>query len=129
MYTEGLQKARYTLMNEQTMKDKLKTVAEWLFTNKEALKQEELSVQYAVLSPTCDGAAKTFGVYAINETNMWRVMYDVIYEFYKDNDEYESFDEYMDDLKEQFMEWFEEEEDCETISYIEHEGTFESEDE
>lgn len=31
-------------MNEQTMKDKFKTVAEWLFTNKDALKQEELSV-------------------------------------------------------------------------------------
>ena len=35
----------------------------------------------------------------------------------------------MDDLKEQFMEWFDEEDDCETISYIEHEGMFESEDE
>lgn len=116
-------------MNEQTMKDKLKTVAEWLFTNKEALKQEELSVQYAVLSPTGDGAAKTFGVYAINENNLWRVMYDVIYEFYKDNENYETFDEYMDDLKEQFMEWFDEEDDCETLSYTEHEGMFGSEDE
>ena len=116
-------------MNEQTMKDKLKTIAEWLFTNKDVLRKEELSVQYAVLSPTGDGDAKTFGVYAINETNMWRVMYDVIYEFYKDNEDYESFDEYMDELKDQFLEWFDEEDDCETISYIEHEGMFESEDE
>jgi len=109
-------------MTEQTTKEKLRTIAEWLFTNKDALRKEELSVQYAVLSPTDDGNAKTFGVYAINETNMWRVMYDVIYEFYKDNEDYESFDEYMDELKDQFLEWFDEENECETISYIEHEG-------
>lgn len=56
-------------------------------------------------------------------------MYDVIYEFYKDNEDYETFDEYMDNLKEQFMEWFEDEDECETISYSDYEGMSEFEDE
>ena len=116
-------------MSEQTTKEKLKTIAEWLYTNRKAITSEELSVQYAVLSPTEDGKANTFGVYAINEDNMWRVMYNVIYEFYKDNDDYESFSEYMDDLRDQFMEWFDEEDECETISYIDHEGMLDLEDE
>ena len=117
-------------MNEQTTKEKLKAVARWLGENKDVFLKEHLSVQFAVLSPAEEkGKAHAFGVYAINEMNLWQLMYDVICEFYKDNPDYDSFYEYMDDLREQFLEWYEKEDECETISYSDHEGMSELEDE
>jgi hypothetical protein len=117
-------------MKKQTTKEKLKAVAQWLGENKDIFLKEHLSVQFAVLSPAEEkGKAHAFGVYAINEMNLWQLMYDVIYEFYKDNPDYDSFYEYMDDLREQFLEWFEKEDECETISYSDHEGTQDLEDE
>ena len=103
-------------MREQTTKDKLKAIGEWLFQNKDALRKDDLSVQYAVLSPDGDGGAHVFGVYAINEDNVWHVMYDVLKEFYADNPDYDSFEEYMDEVRDQCLEWFEDEEDDEVES-------------
>lgn len=105
-------------MKEQSTKDKLKAIAEWLYTNKEIILQEQYSVQYAILCPDDDGGATSFGVYAINEDNMWHLMYDVIKEFYNDNDEYGSFDEYMQELHDQFLEWDCIETDDDFVEYI-----------
>lgn len=109
-------------MREQSTKDKLKAIGEWLFQNKDALRKDDLSVQYVVLSPDNNGGAHVFGVYAINEDNLWHVMYDVLKEFYADNPDYDSFEEYMDDVRDQCLEWFEEEEDddVESISMTYH---------
>ena len=98
-------------MNEQTTKDKLKVIGEWLYHNKEALRKDDLSVQYAVLSPDGQGGANVFGVYAINEENLWRVIYDTLKEFYDDNEDYDDFEEYINDVREQFIEWHETEAD------------------
>lgn len=116
-------------MREQTTKEKLKAIGEWLFQNKDALRKDDLSVQYVVLSPDNDGGAHVFGVYAINEDNLWHVFYDVLKEFYADNPDYDSFEEYMDDVREQCLEWFEEEEDddVESVSLTCHPETGEDE--
>ena len=93
-------------MSEQTTLDKLKTIGDWIFQNKEALRKDDLSVHYAVLSPDAQGGANVFGVYVINEENLWHVMFDVLKEFYEDNDAYASFENYLSDVMEQCLAWY-----------------------
>ena len=111
-------------MREQTTKDKLKAVGTWLFQNKDALRKDNLSVQYSVLCALDDGGAHVFGVHITNEDNLWLMLYDVLKEFYTDHDDCDSFADYMNDFMEHCLAWFDAEEeddvDVESISMTYH---------
>lgn len=116
-------------MREQTTKDKLKAIGEWLFQNKDALRKDNLSVQYSVLCALDDGGAHVFGVHITNEDNLWLMLYDVLKEFYADHDDYDSFAGYMNDFTEHCLAWFdaEEEDDVECLSMTYHPETDDAE--
>lgn len=110
-------------MSGQTTLDKLKTIGEWLFQNKDALRKDNLSVQYSILRAQDDGGAHVFGVHITNEDNLWLMLYDVLKEFYMDHDDYDSFADYMNDFTEHCLAWFDaeaEDADFESLSLAYH---------
>ena len=90
-------------MKEQSTLDKLKTIGEWIHTNKTAIKNDRLNVMFSVIQPSETGAY-VFGTHCINEDNMLVLVFDTLKEFYLEHDEYDSFESYLNDVKDHFLE-------------------------
>lgn len=91
-------------MNEQTTLEKLKAINEWIYTNKSAIKQENLSVTYTILSTDdAEDSTNVSAVYITSEDELWFTVYDMLKEFYTEHEQEETFDEYLSRFRETLL--------------------------
>lgn len=91
-------------MNEQTTLEKLKAINEWIYTNDTAIKQENLSVVYTILSINDEeDSSNVSSVYITSEDELRLMIYDMLKEFYADHEQEETFAEYLSRFQETLL--------------------------
>ena len=91
-------------MNDQTTLEKLRAINEWIYTNKSAIKQENLSVIYTILSTDeIEDSTNVSAVYITSEDELWFTVYDMLKEFYTEHEQEETFADYLSRFRETLL--------------------------